>query len=95
MRALYRSSFQEAKHFRSGDDHFRFKSRRCCLSLNKKEKDVKASNKQATWARGRESVLETEEHSEQNLLSAGAIQVAGANNHLKMLGYQAAVMISI
>lgn len=35
----------------------------------------------------REFVLGTEEHLEQNLLSAGAIGVDGENNHLKMLGY--------
>jgi hypothetical protein len=42
----------------------------------------------------REFVLGTEEHLEQNLLSAGAIGVDGENNHLKMLGYWAVVMIS-
>ena len=39
-------------------------------------------------------MLGTEEHLEQNRLAAGAIRVDGENNHLKMLGYWAVVMIS-
>ena len=39
-------------------------------------------------------MLDIEEHLEQNLLSAGATEVDGENNHLKMLRYWAVVMIS-
>jgi len=59
------------------------------VRLNQEKKDYK----EATWAFRNESVLGTEEHSEQNLLSAGAIGEDGENNQLKMLGYPRAIVI--